>query len=189
MNSDPWIGRWLPLVKERAGREPILELGCGAGEDTATLVDAGLRVVAIDLSSDSIEIARKRTAAEFHCRDLREPFPVATAGVIVASLSLHYFPWGETLALAERIRSTLQPGGLLLCRLNSTNDHHFGASGHPRLAENYYNVDGHPKRFFDRRAVDDLFANGWHLRSVQEFVIHRYAEPKAVWEVIAERSS
>ena len=27
--------------------------------------------------------------------------------------------------------SLLPPAGLLLCRLNSTNDHHFGASGHP----------------------------------------------------------
>jgi hypothetical protein len=36
--KDPWLQPWLALVRERAGNAPVLELGCGSGRDTATLV-------------------------------------------------------------------------------------------------------------------------------------------------------
>ena len=108
----------------------MLELGCGGGRDSAALTAAGHRVVGVDLSTKAIANARVRVpTATFHCQDIRAPFPVERAGVVIASLSLHYFPWAETEALVERIRQLLVPAGVLLCRLNSTNDHHFGASG------------------------------------------------------------
>lgn len=34
MNNDSWLARWLPLIKEKAVGEPILEIGCGWGWDT-----------------------------------------------------------------------------------------------------------------------------------------------------------
>lgn len=191
MTSDPWLRRWLPLVAERAGGLPVLELGCGYGDDTATLLAAGHRVIAIDLSADSIAHAQATApAAEYHCRDMRAPLPPHDAtglGVAVASLSLHYFPWSETTATVDRIRTALRPRGILLCRLNSTSDHHYGASGHPQIGENFYLVDGQPKRFFDRKSVDELFAKGWRMLAAEELVIHRYAQPKTVWEAVVER--
>jgi len=193
MSRDPWLQRWLPLVRERAGVLPVLELGCGRGDDTATLVGAGHRVIAIDLSTISITAARVRApAADYYCQDIRAQFPphVAGLGVVVASLSLHYFAWAETIALVERIRDVLRPGGVLLCRLNSTNDHHHGASGHPPIEENFYSVNGRPKRFFNRQSVQELFATGWHVLSTEEMVIHKYPpHPKAVWEMILERNA
>jgi hypothetical protein len=54
-------------------------------------------------------------------------------------------------------------------------------------ADNFYLVDGIPKRFFDRAAVDRLFGSGWRVISVAEQVVARYREPKALWEVILER--
>lgn len=85
------------------------------------------------------------------------------------------------------MRDVLWPRGVLLCRLNSTGDRHFGASGHPEIAENYFSVDGEPKRFFDRAAVDRLFASGWRTLDCREQVIDRYDLPKSVWEVVMER--
>lgn len=190
--QDPWIEPWLSLIAERSGDGPILELGCGAGRDSATLAAAGLRVFGIDASAGAIARARSRVpGSEFVCQDIRAPLPLPPrmAGVIVASLSLHYFPWAETQALVARIREALRPGGALLCRLNSTNDHHFGASGHPRIGTNYYRVDGERKRFFDRPAVQRLFRAGWRFLSLEEKVIHRYEKPKAVWEAVLERST
>ncbi len=125
-------------------------------------------------------------SGEFHCQDIRADFPVKRAGVIVTSLSLHYFPWNETAGLVERVRQTLRPGGVLLCRLNPTSDHNFGASGHPPIDENYYLVDGEPKRFFDRAAVERLFASGWRALSTDKKVIDRYDHPKWVWEAVLE---
>jgi len=78
---------------------------------------------------------------------------------------------------------------LWLCRLNSTNDHHFGASGHPRIDEDYYRVDGEPKRFFDRAASERLFARGWRTLSLEERVIDRYDHPKWVWETVLEKKA
>ena len=188
--DDRWLDRWLSLIGERTAGLPILELGCGGGRDSEILAAAGHRVVGIDLSSAAIANARGRApTAAFQCQDVRGAFPVERAGVVLASLSLHYFPWNETVALVERIRRTLVPNGLLLCRLNSTNDHHHGASGHPAIDANYYLVDGEPKRFFDRAAVDRLFATGWRVLSQEEGVIARYDHPKSVWEVVLEKAA
>jgi SAM-dependent methyltransferase len=185
--SDQWLQRWLPLIAKRAAGLPLLELGCGGGLDSEVLAAAGHRVIGIDLSAAAIVKARHRVpSGEFHCQDIRADFPVERAGVIVTSLSLHYFPWNETAGLVERVRQTLRPGGVLLCRLNSTTDHNFGVSGHPPIDENYYLVDGEPKRFFDRAAVERLFASGWRALSTDEKVIDRYDHPKSVWEVVLE---
>jgi SAM-dependent methyltransferase len=192
VSADPWLQNWLPLLHDRAGAAPILELGCGIGKDTAILIEAGFRVVAVDLSPRAVERARAAAPrAEFHIRDLRAPFPVTAGevGVIIASLSLHYFAWVETLALVERIHTTLRPSGALLCRLNSTKDHNYGAIGYPRIEDNYYRVQGEPKRFFDQNSIDAVFATGWRKLSVAEHVIERYSQPKVVWEVIVERDA
>ncbi len=127
--------------------------------------------------------------AAIHCQDIRAPFPIEAGrvGVVVASLSLHYFEWPETCDLVARVRQVLRPEGVMLCRLNSTNDHHFGASGHPEIDKHFYLVDGAPKRFFDRSAIDSLFERGWRGVSIEEKVIDRYDHPKAVWEVVLER--
>lgn len=190
MLSDPWLERWLPLAMERAGADPVFEIGCGYGDDTAVLARAGLRVVAFDLSRVAVAAARARVpSATIDCRDVRDPFPesIREVGVAVASLSLHYFPWDETQALVQRVRSVLRPGGLLLCRLNSTEDRNFGASGHPEIEPNYFLVDGQPKRFFDREAVCALFADGWERLSLEHFVTRKYVKAKALWEVVLER--
>lgn len=190
MYADPWLQQWLPLIAERGKGSPILELGCGNGEDTAALAENGMDIVALDLSEHAIAAAKTRVpGARFLCRDLREPFPVGldSTGVVIASLSLHYFPWQETEALVRRIHDTLHPSGLLLCRLNSTNDHHYGASGHPQIEENYYSVDGEPKRFFDQQAVERLFHRGWRFLGMEERVTDKYENPKSNWEVVLEK--
>lgn len=185
--GDPWLDRWLPLAAGRSAGRPILEIGCGSGRDSATLVAAGLAVVGIDASPLAIAEARRRVpGAKFHCQDLRTRFPVpaGSAGAVLASLSLHYFPWRETHAVVRRIRQVLARDGVLLCRLNSTNDHRFGAIGHPRIGPNYFRVDGEPKRFFDLADVQRLFKADWQFINLEEQVIHRYSQPKVVWEAV-----
>lgn len=190
MANDPWLERWLPLIEEKAAGLPILELGCGTGRDTRTLAAAGHRVVGVDASAAALDEAVTRApSCEVHCQDIRAPFPIATANVVLASLVLHYFRWPDTVALVGRIHDVLSPGGLLLCRLNSTEDHHFGASGHPEIEPGYYLVDGQAKRFFDRADVDRLFAVGWNVLCLRhELVVGRYGPPKALWEVGLEKA-
>jgi SAM-dependent methyltransferase len=191
MFSDPWLLRWLALLQERAGNSLVLEIGCGHGDDTATLSDAGFKVHAFDLSRAAVAIAKVRVpAAVIECRDLRDPLPVQAQdlGAIVASLSLHYFSWAETQTIVGKVHSALRPGGILLCRLNSTQDHNYGASGYPQLEPNFYLVKGEPKRFFDKASIGLLFANGWRIHSLEHFKTGKYVKEKALWEVVLERS-
>jgi SAM-dependent methyltransferase len=65
---------WSQLDAVFAGRQRILELGCGTGEDAVWLARAGYRVVAVDASAEMIRVARQKASAagcadriEFHC--------------------------------------------------------------------------------------------------------------------------
>ncbi|WP_395703584.1 class I SAM-dependent methyltransferase [Aquabacterium sp.] len=194
MNDLHWLDPWLPLLAQQAAGRPLLELGCGSGLDTATLLQAGHAVTALDLDAAAVAQARDRApAARLLCQDLRAPWPAPPGdapayGAVIASLSLHYFPWPETEALAQRVHDSLAPGGLLLCRLNSTRDTHYGATGHPEIAPHYYRVDGAPKRFFDEADVQRLFGHaGWHWLALDEVTIDRYEHPKLAWQLVAQK--
>ena len=171
---------------------PVLELGCGTGADTAVLLDAGLHVIGIDASSEALSrAALAAPGATYLAQDLREPWPVnpRSTGVVLASLSLHYFSWAETTALFERIKQALSPGGLFLCRLNSTEDVHFGATGHPELEPNFYLVGDQPKRFFDRAAIESVVGHPWQVISLTHYSTGKYGKPKALWELACTRSA
>jgi SAM-dependent methyltransferase len=188
--DDRWLEPWLPLLAAKAGSLPILELGCGAGRDSAVLAAAGQRVVGIDASESAIAAATARVpSCEFHCQDMRVPFPErgSRVRVVLASLSLHYFSWTETAMLVERIRDALEPAGLLLCRVNATDDVDHGAVGHPEIERHFYLVRGQPKRFFDRADIEQLLGVGWTVLHVEHRIVQRYARPKALWEIAAER--
>lgn len=191
MLADPWLKRWLPLLVGSCRAKFVLEIGCGEGQDTEALVGAGLRVHAFDLSTTGVAKARSRApSATIFCGDVRSPLPVlpGPVGAVVASLSLHYFGWAQTVDVFERIRLRLEPGGLFLCRLNSTDDHNFGASGHPELEPSYFLVDGQPKRFFDKASVDALTRAGWTTLFREHRLTHKYVEQKAVWELVLQRA-
>lgn len=191
MLRDRWLDRWLPELVARAGDGPVLEMGCGHGDDTVVLAKASLRVVAFDRSPTAVAIAKMRApTASIACSDIRDPFPPSAqhVGVVIASLCLHYFAWDETLAIVQKIHAALRPGGWLLCRLNSTEDHNFGASGHPEISPHFFMVKGEPKRFFDETSIDALFVTGWKRVALEHVVTRKYIQPKAVWEVVLERT-
>lgn len=187
---DPWLGRWLPLICAHAAGTPVLELGCGWGDDTAVLTAAGLAVTAVDLSDALLAQARQRVpGATFLQQDLCDPWPLDHAGVILASLSLHYFDWVQTQALIRRAAGVLGPDGLLVCRLNSSRDVCYGAlgrlAGHRRIEPGLYHVHGSPKRFVSAADVDRLFA-GWRVLHRRHRVSLRFGLPKALWELVLQ---
>lgn len=192
MHNDLWLERWFPLLTSRTGDPAILELGCGSGRDTKWLAQQGFsRNAVTDLSREALAACTRAVpGAHAICHDLREPLPLddAHVDVVLASLCLHYFEWETTVGIVRDIRRCLAPGGLLLCRVNSTRDVHYGAIGHPEIGHHFYDVDGGMKRFFDRKDVDALFAEGWERVATKEMTIDRYEMPKVVWEAVLRKA-
>lgn len=187
---DPWLDRWLALLQGAAATRPVLELGCDAGIDTAWLLRQGFAVTATDIAADAlVQCARNAPGALCIRHDLQQPMPFADAafGAVLASLCLHYFRSQATLDAVAEVRRCIAPGGVLLCRLNSTADVHHGATGFEEIEPHYYRVNGRyaqNKRFFDRAAVEALFARGWEFINIEELTNHRYTQPKVAWEAV-----
>ena len=187
--EDAWLRRWWDLLHSNRDA-PVLDLGCGAGEDALLLSRWGFRVVAVDFSGKALELTGRRAPeAETEHVDLTQglPFPDAHFGAIVASLSLHYFPWSETLEILEDVQRCLAPGGHLLSRLNSTNDPHYAAAHREEIGPYFYLVDGSPKRLFDREDVVALFRPDWKMVDAVERASGRYGDEKTLWEIVARK--
>jgi SAM-dependent methyltransferase len=190
MRNDPWLEKWLPLIREASAAGPVLELGCGPGWDTVDLQAAVPEVIATDISAENLaECARCAPGARLVQLDIAQPLPFGghSLPVILASLSLHYFPWATTLRIAAELRRCIRPGGMLIARFNSIHDLHHGAASPLEIEPNFYQVGTRTKRFFEEASVR-LFLQGWDIQFLEENVIYRYEKPKYVWEVRASQS-
>jgi SAM-dependent methyltransferase len=190
--ADPWLDPFLDEMR-KAG-ETALDLGCGIGEDAAELTVRGFQVFAFDVLRKPIGRAVAiAPGARFFVADLQSPLPVRSAAVAVAvaSLSIHYFSWQETLALLDEVRRVLRPGGVFVFRVNATDDVNFGAMQGEEIEPNYYHVppDGRNnrpfKRFFDEPSLRAMLTPGWRITSLAHRTISRYDTPKQVWECCA----
>ena len=90
----------------------ILELGCGAGNHSAVMLDAGFAVHATDGSPEMAEIASRRLgrpveAMLFHELDAHEAYD----GVWASACLLHV-PRDELAGILGRIRRALKPSGV-----------------------------------------------------------------------------
>lgn len=187
MRNDPWLDKWLELIRAKSVGGQVLELGCGGGWDTVDLLAAVPNVIATDISAENLaECAQSAPGAHLLQMDIGKPFPFAnhSLSVIVASLSLHYFSWEVTLQISAELKHCIRAGGLLLARFNSTNDYHYGAASSLEIEPNFYQVGTRTKRFFDETSVR-LFLQEWEIQFLEENVIHRYPKPKSVWEARA----
>jgi len=187
--EDAWLERWRHVLDASLG-SPVLDLGCGDGHDARFLTERGFPVVATDFSEKALEITRRAApAAKTQNVDLTRglPFPDASFGVIVASLSLHYFPWHQTTEILAEVRRCLQPGGHLLARFNSTRDPRYRAAEKQRIENNFYLIGDMPRRLFDKQDLEALFKKGWEILAAEERLTHRYGGKKLAWEVAATR--
>ena len=176
----------LRITAERAGLDDgqdILELGCGRGRDTRLLCALG-SVTAVDIDAKALAMCADTTDAHTLQLDIAEPLPFNNHSfdVILASLSLHYFPWAVTQRIVAEMHRCLAADGRALVRLNSTEDTNYGAAAVEQIEQNYYHVASQTKRFFDEAAVEALFEH-WRIVRLRHLSINRYAKTKAVWEV------
>jgi SAM-dependent methyltransferase len=105
-------------ARTHARGDRLLELGCGSGEQAHLLLQAGFSVVALDLSSEAVRLARGSVIElggilpSINADAEHLPIGTATFDVCVCGLLLHHF---RSLDLvASEIRRVLRPGGLLV---------------------------------------------------------------------------
>ncbi|MEK8128588.1 class I SAM-dependent methyltransferase [Paenibacillus filicis] len=183
-----WLDPFLSELQAGDGL-PVLDLGCGAGNNALYLTERGVPVVACDLSEEALKLVSERVPeVRTLVLNLLEPLPFGdgTAPAIVADLSLHYFHWADTERIVAELRRVLKPGGLLLCRVNSIRDTEYGAGQGTELEPGLYESGGRIKRFFERDQTEALFAN-WTIEALEENVLLRYEKPKRAWMVAARR--
>jgi ubiquinone/menaquinone biosynthesis C-methylase UbiE len=103
----------------------VLDLGCGSGDLTLPLVQAGARVTAVDLSAGMLAVARQR--CEHFCAALPQPAFVAAAAedlpfadgafdAVVGRFILHHLDMARAPAQIARV---LAPGGVAVFVENS----------------------------------------------------------------------
>jgi trans-aconitate 2-methyltransferase len=117
--QDAWGLRILALL-ELQGNETVLEAGCGAGRDTARLLERlpRGRIIALDGSARMLDRLRARIAGDLdrvevvHA-DLAEPLPLTTPVDVVFSVAA--FHWVEDHGtLFRHLAAVMRPGGRLV---------------------------------------------------------------------------
>ncbi len=167
----------------------MLDIGCGYGNDTLYLRERGVRVISCDFSGEALaRLHHFIDSPETKQFDMREglPFEDASAMIVIADLSLHYFPWAETKRIVSEIRRVLLPGGYLFFRVNSVNDRECPSGRGIRIEPHYYNMGGRKKRYFNGYHIQDLL-RGWVMIHCDEYCLPRFGKQKILWEAAARK--
>ena len=182
---DGWLDSFINIIEKC--KTPIIDLGCGSGNDTLYLLNRGKKVISVDCSDYAIEKLKENipeTTAVLH--DITKPFPFESNSteVVIADLSLHYFSKEVTKQIISEISRVLALNGHLLIRVNSVNDIEFEAVEGKKIENHFYFVDdvAMEKRFFDEEDIREFF-KGWEIEYISEEKMERYVNSKMIWKV------
>ncbi len=183
---------WLDLFNNEIKNcdTPIIDLGCGSGNDTKYLIEKGKKVIPCDYSEIAIQNIQKNfpEIERIECFDITNglPFEDNFTNLIIADLSLHYFTEETTRKVLGEIKRVLKPNGLLMFRVNSVKDVNHGAGEGKEIEQHLYKTeDGITKRFFDEVDIYNFF-EGWDMLFMQEEKMIRYKKSKELWRCVAK---
>lgn len=179
---------WLELFERdiEACSTPIIDLGCGSGNDTKYLIERGKKVIPCDYSQNAIQNIEKNFGEEIEraeCFDMSNglPFEDNFTDIIICDLSLHYFSEEKTFEILEEIKRVLKPNGVILFRVNSVRDVNHGAGEGTEIEKHLYETeDGRYKRFFDDEDFKKFF-DKWEKLFLHEETMGRYKKEKILW--------
>lgn len=178
--DDDYTQYFITALKDKS---KVLDLGCGAGNDTAKLADAGLLAEGIDLSDKLIEIAKKRSPAiTFNQGDmLKLPFSHEEFDGVFAKASLLHIAKREMPKVLEEIRRVLKPNGIVHIAIK-------GGEGEGEISENNYGYEY--KRFFSYWKMDDfkplLEKHGFQV--IKDDVFRRTPTSYTIWlKILAKK--
>lgn len=174
---------------EKYDRQPriLLDLACGTGSFSNEMVNRGMQVIGVDVSSEMLEIASERSRKQgkdvlYLCQNASELDLYGTVdGAICCLDSLnHITNYSEFCRAIDRVSLFLEPGRLFIFDVNTAYKHEevladntfvFEENGVYCVWSNEYN----PKTRITTAALD-FFAeqpNGYYIRS-DDIVEERY---------------
>lgn len=180
---DDWLEKFEAVIK--GCTTPVLDLGCGSGNNTLCLTEKGKQVIACDQSQNAIHNIKKNFPKiyETRCFNMLDGFDFGNAkfDLIIADLCLHYFKEGDTKKILTQLKNLLSEKGRLILRVNSMNDINYGAGKGIEVEHHLYRTDdGMWKRFFD---VEDIqfFFEDYEIEYCKEEKMNRYVLEKIVF--------
>lgn len=95
--------------------DSILDLACGKGRHSIYLNSLGFTVTGIDLSENSIDLAKKSSDKNltFKVHDMRQPFDIKYDAILNLFTSFGYFKDNQDdLKVLQNIKNALKPNGV-----------------------------------------------------------------------------
>ena len=188
---DDWLEMFDDLISKC--NTPIIDLGCGNGNDTLYLIGKGKKVIACDQSENAIKNIKRNFPEIYDTKIFNMldgfPFDDNSFELIIADLCLHYFRSDDTFKILKSIKKILKDDGHLLFRINSINDVNYGAGKGEEIEHHLYLTDdGMYKRFFDNEDVKKFFSD-FHIEYLNEESMNRYKYEKKVYRGCVRKKS
>lgn len=155
-----WLEKYNQYV-EPLKQEVILDLGCGEGGNALYYKNLGYKAVACDFSQVVLDRIKHRNpnmdVINFDMSD-GIPYDDNSIGVVVASLSIHYFDLEQTKKVIENIYRCLKPGGYFIYRVNSYKEYERNKDNMLKcIEEDFYRTkNGKKKRYFSVESMARL---------------------------------
>ncbi|RKM58209.1 class I SAM-dependent methyltransferase [Butyrivibrio sp. X503] len=179
-------------------RNLVAELGCGTGSFTINMAKRGYDIIGIDMSSDMLDIARKKTQAEgldimYLEQDMRELDLYCTAGTILSVCdSINYLlADDDVIETFKLVNNFLFPKGVFIFDFNTLHKYR-DIIGDVTIAENredcsfiwdnYYHDEQHINEYdltifakcgegdVFKRSVETHYQRGYTLDEMKAFV-------------------
>lgn len=178
---DGWLDTYLDLLHKE---DNIVELGCGRAYDSRYLLEQGFQNITVcDFSKEVLEIIKKEVPSlktlNFDMKD-GLPFSNNSINVLIADLSIHYFDTKTTTFLVNEFYRVLKQNGILIARVNSTNDKLYLPNS-DEIEENFFYNGNVYKRFFNEKSIKSFF-HAFEFYRLEEKNIGKYEKPKVLWE-------
>ena len=186
---DDWLDKFSDIIDNC--QTPILDLGCGYGNDTLYLMNKGKKVISCDQSTNVIKNIKKNipNVYDTKCFNMLDgmPFEDNSFQIIIADLCLHYFREKDVFNILNEIQRILIPGGYLIFRVNSINDVNHGSGQGSEIEPHLYLTnDRGLKRFFNEDDIRYFFKN-FEIEYLKEEIMTRYKLEKRLFRCLAKK--